>query len=41
MDVAELIAMGQERESRRLTDAVKLFAEHRHLLDGRRTDIFG
>jgi formyltetrahydrofolate deformylase len=32
--------MGQEQESRTLTEAVKLFAEHRVLLDGGRTVIF-
>lgn len=40
MDVAELVAIGQEQESRTLTQAVKLFAEHRVLLDGSRTVIF-
>lgn len=40
MDVPELIAMGQEQESRTLTEAVRLFAEHRVLLDGSRTVIF-
>ena len=40
MEVGELVAMGQEQESRTLTEAVKLFAEHRILLDGARTVIF-
>ena len=40
MEVAQLVAMGQEQESRTLTEAVKLFAEHRVLLDGGRTVIF-
>jgi formyltetrahydrofolate deformylase len=40
MDVPELIAVGQEQESRTLTEAVKLFAEHRVLRDGSRTVIF-
>jgi formyltetrahydrofolate deformylase len=40
MDVPQLVAMGQEQESRTLTEAVKLFAEHRVLLDGSRTVIF-
>jgi len=40
MDVPQLVAMGQEQESRTLTEAVKLFAEHRVLLDGDRTVIF-
>jgi formyltetrahydrofolate deformylase len=40
MDVPELVAMGQEQESRTLTEAVRLFAEHRVLLDGSRTVIF-
>ena len=40
MDVPQLIAMGQEQESRTLTEAVKLFAEHRVLADGSRTVIF-
>ena len=41
MDVPELVAIGQEQESRTLSQAVKLFAEHRVLLDGTRTVIFG
>ena len=40
MGVAQLVAMGQEQESRTLTEAVKLFAEHRVMLDGSRTVIF-
>ena len=40
MDVPQLVAMGQEQESRTLTEAVKLFAERRVLLDGSRTVIF-
>ncbi|HQY98549.1 MAG TPA: formyltetrahydrofolate deformylase [Propionicimonas sp.] len=40
MDVPQLVAMGQEQESRTLTEAVKLFSEHRVLLDGARTVIF-
>ena len=38
--VRELVAIGQDEESRTLTEAVKLFAEHRVLLDGARTIIF-
>ncbi|MFT3969382.1 MAG: formyltetrahydrofolate deformylase [Micropruina sp.] len=40
IDVPELVAIGQEQESRTLTDAVKLFAEHRIMTDGQRTVIF-
>jgi formyltetrahydrofolate deformylase len=40
MSVPQLIAMGQEQESHTLTEAVKLFAEHRVLLDGQRTVVF-
>jgi len=40
MEVPQLVAMGQEQESRTLTEAVKLFAEHRVLVDGGRTVIF-
>ncbi len=40
MGVSQLVAMGQEQESRTLTEAVKLFAEHRVMLDGSRTVIF-
>ncbi len=38
--VAELVAIGQDEESRTLTQAVKWFAEARVLLDGARTIIF-
>lgn len=38
--VAELQSMGQDEESRTLTQAVKWFAEHRILLDGQRTIVF-
>ncbi len=38
--VAELQAIGQDEESGTLTHAVKLYAEHRVLLDGVRTIIF-
>lgn len=37
---SELVAIGQDEESRTLTQAVKWFAEHRVLLDGQRTIIF-
>ncbi len=37
---AELMAIGQDEESRTLTQAVKWFAENRVLQDGRRTIIF-
>ena len=40
MEVPQLVAMGQEQESRTLTEAVKLFSEHRVMLDGARTVIF-
>lgn len=40
MSVPELVAAGQDQESRTLTEAVKLFAEHRVLLDDSRTVIF-
>ena len=36
----ELVAIGQDEESRTLTQAVKWLAEHRVLLDGARTIIF-
>ncbi|MEP6481398.1 MAG: formyltetrahydrofolate deformylase [Rhodoglobus sp.] len=36
----ELVAIGQDEESRTLTQAVKWFADHRVLLDGARTIIF-
>ncbi|WP_420174645.1 formyltetrahydrofolate deformylase [Luteococcus sp. OSA5] len=38
--VPELVAIGQDEESRTLTEAVKLFAEKRVFLDGHRTVIF-
>lgn len=38
--VAQLVALGQDQESVTLSEAVKLFAEHRVLLDGARTVIF-
>ena len=38
--VAELVAIGQDEESRTLSQAVKWFAERRVLLDGARTIIF-
>ncbi len=38
--VAELVAMGQEQESRTLTEAVRLFAERRVFTDGHRTVVF-
>lgn len=38
--VPELVAIGQDEESRTLTQAVKWFSEHRVLLDGQRTIIF-
>ncbi|MEL4358076.1 MULTISPECIES: formyltetrahydrofolate deformylase [unclassified Luteococcus] len=37
---AQLVAIGQDEESRTLTEAVKLFAEKRVFLDGHRTVIF-
>jgi formyltetrahydrofolate deformylase len=37
---SELVAIGQDEESRTLTQAVKWFAEHRVLLDQNRTIIF-
>jgi formyltetrahydrofolate deformylase len=37
---AQLVAIGQDEESRTLTQAVKWFSEHRVLLDGARTIIF-
>lgn len=39
-DPLALVALGQDQESRTLTEAVKLFSEHRVLLDGARTIIF-
>ena len=38
--VAELVSIGQDEESRTLSQAVKWFAERRVLLDGARTIIF-
>ncbi|MHB1007768.1 MAG: formyltetrahydrofolate deformylase [Propionibacteriaceae bacterium] len=38
--VPELVELGQDIESRTLVSAVKLFAQHRVLLDGQRTIIF-
>jgi len=38
--VPELVELGQDIESRTLVSAVKLFAQHRVLLDGSRTIIF-
>ena len=38
--VSELVAIGQDEESRTLTQAVKWFSEHRVLLDSARTIIF-
>jgi formyltetrahydrofolate deformylase len=40
MEVSQLVAMGQEQEARTLTEAVRLFSQHRVLLDGARTVIF-
>lgn len=37
---AELMAIGQDQESRTLSEAVKLFSEHRVFLDGVRTVVF-
>jgi formyltetrahydrofolate deformylase len=39
-NVNELVAIGQDEESRTLSQAVKWFAERRVLLDGARTIIF-
>jgi formyltetrahydrofolate deformylase len=36
----ELMAIGQDEESRTLTQAVRWFAENRVLLDGARTIVF-
>ena len=36
----QLVSIGQDAESKTLTQAVKWFAEHRVLLDGQRTIIF-
>jgi formyltetrahydrofolate deformylase len=38
---AELVSVGQDVESKTLTQAIRWFAEHRVLLDGERTIIFG
>nr|WP_218184545.1 formyltetrahydrofolate deformylase [Nigerium massiliense] len=38
--VSQLVAKGQELESRTLSEAVRLYAEHRVFLDGHRTVIF-
>lgn len=40
MSVAKLVGKGQTQESQTLAEAVRLFAEHRILLDGDRTVIF-
>ncbi|MCL1838688.1 MAG: formyltetrahydrofolate deformylase [Propionibacteriaceae bacterium] len=40
MEIGQLLDIGQELESRTLTEAVKLFAEHRIIVDGARTVIF-
>jgi len=37
---SELVSIGQDEESRTLTQAVKWFSEHRVLQDGARTIIF-
>jgi formyltetrahydrofolate deformylase len=37
---SELVSMGQDIESKTLTQAIRWFAEHRVLLDGERTIIF-
>ena len=39
-DPSELMAIGQDQESRTLTQAVAWFSQHRILLDGARTIIF-
>jgi len=36
----ELVSIGQDVESKTLTQAIRWFAEHRVLLDGERTIIF-
>ncbi len=38
--VPELVALGQEQETRTLAEAVRLVAEHRVFLDGHRTVVF-
>ena len=40
MDVPKLVSKGRAQESQTLAEAVRLFAEHRVLLDGSRTVIF-
>ncbi len=40
LDVPQLVARGQEQETRTLAEAVRLYAEHRVFLDGHRTVIF-
>lgn len=40
MNVSKLVSKGQTQESQTLAEAVRLFAEHRVLLDGDRTVIF-
>jgi formyltetrahydrofolate deformylase len=39
-DVSHLVEIGQDAESKTLTQAVKWFSEHRVLMDGQRTVIF-
>ncbi len=39
-EVADMVAIGHELESRTLAEAVRLFAEHRVLTDGARTVVF-
>ncbi|SKF62370.1 formyltetrahydrofolate deformylase [Mycobacteroides abscessus subsp. abscessus] len=38
--VKQLVEVGQDQESRTLSDAVQLFAEHRVFLDGARSVVF-
>lgn len=40
MEVPTLVELGQDQEARTLREAVKLFAEHRVVLDGHRTVVF-
>ena len=40
LDVPQLVARGQEQETRTLAEAVRLYAEHRVFLDRHRTVIF-
>ncbi|AQP45044.1 formyltetrahydrofolate deformylase [Tessaracoccus flavus] len=40
MDVAKLVRKGQAQESQTLAEAVRLFAEHRVIVDGDRTIVF-